>query len=146
MLEEARPNYSKMASFVLLLYLYLTIPVQGNFLFRHRLLRHLVLFCSVGFFLFTLRVSAVYYAGLIVPVVLSLVDELLRRKRGTGVHFMVFEIWGVLMGCAWIINLMLLMMDILLFLSNIFGVSILLFTCTFIAVGNNIAGGLTRPL
>lgn len=55
-------------------------------------------------------------------------------------NFLVFEAWGILMSCCWIVNLMLLMMDILLFLSNIFGVSVLLFTCIFIAIGNNTAG------
>ena len=139
---QKKPDFSRFVSFGFLFYLYMTIPVQGNFLFRHKWIKYIVVIFSVAFFLFTLRLEPVYYLALLLPLVASGVDLLLIRKRGRGINFLVFEIWGILMGCAWIINLMLLMMDILLFLSNIFGVSILLFTCSFIAIGNNVAGKL----
>lgn len=141
MVSNSAPNISKMVSFALLFYLYLTIPVQGNFLFRHFLLKHLVLFCSFVFFLFTLRVSPWFYCLLVLPVILSVTDAVLKKKKGYGLNFMIFEVWGMLIGCLWIINLMLIMMDILLFLSNFFGLPVLLFTCTVIAIGNNVAGG-----
>ena len=140
MLSRTTPNFTKIVSFACLFYLYITIPVQGNFLFRHKWLKYLVLFFSFAFFLFTLRVPAICYLSLIIPLIVSSIDIFLKKKRDRGLNFMIFEIWGILMGCIWIVNLMLVMMDILLFLSNIFGVSILLFTCSFIAIGNNIAG------
>jgi hypothetical protein len=143
LLDQKTPNFSKIISFAFLFYLYLTIPVQGNFLFRHKYFKYVILFFSFVFFLFTLRVSPYFYITLIIPVIASLVDVILIKKRDRGINFMYFEVWGILLGCVWIINLMLIMMDILLFLSNIFGVSILLFTCSFIAIGNNIAGTLS---
>ena len=138
--NQNKPNFSKIISFGLLFYLYLTIPVQGNFLFRHKFLKYVVLVFSFAFFLFTLRVPPYFYSLLVIPVIMTIIDLSLIKKRERGINFMIFEVWGILMGCVWIINLMLIMMDILLFLSNIFGVSILLFTCSFIAIGNNIAG------
>jgi hypothetical protein len=141
MLSQSKPDFVRILSFGFLFYLYLTIPVQGNFLFRHKWFKYFVLISSFGFFLFTLRLPPLYYISLIIPVVFAITDYVLLKKRDRGLNFMIFEIWGILMGCVWIINLMLVMMDILLFLSNIFGVSILLFTCSFIAIGNNVAGG-----
>lgn len=114
--------------------------MQGNFLFRHRIAKHVVFFLSWVFFLFTIKVMYSLPFLLIIPVLISVTDEILLKKRGRGMNFLVFEAWGILMSCCWIVNLMLLMMDILLFLSNIFGVSVLLFTCIFIAIGNNTAG------
>ena len=65
---------------------------------------------------------------------------ILIQIRKKGINYIIYEGWGIIVACCWIINLMLIMMDILLFLSNIFGVSVISFTCIFIAVGNNTAG------
>lgn len=138
--KEKPKNWIKFLPIILLSYLYITIPVQGNFLFRHKYAKHLVLFFSFVFFLFTLKLPLIYFISCVIPVILSIVDVIMLVKKGYGINFMVFEVWGILIGCCWIVNLMLIMMDILLFLSNIFGVSVLIFTCIFIAIGNNTAG------
>ena len=133
-------SYLKIVSFAVLSYLYISIPVQGNFLFRHKILKHFVFVISFFFVLFTMQVSLDFYFIMLMPIFIIGLDLLLIHKRGRGINFMFYEVWGILICCCWIVNLMLIMMDILLFLSNIFGVSILIFTCVFIAVGNNIAG------
>lgn len=138
--KEKPKEWIKFIPIILLSYLYITIPVQGNFLFRHKYFKHLVLFCSFVFLLFTLKLPLIYFISCIIPVILSIIDIIMNLKKGYGINFMMFEVWGILIGCCWIVNLMLIMMDILLFLSNIFGVSVLIFTCIFIAIGNNTAG------
>lgn len=138
--NKTKGKWAKLASCAILFYLYLTIPMQGNFLFRNRYLKPVIFFLSWIFFLFTVKIMGSMPYLLVIPVVISVFDEILKKRRGRGLNFLVYESWGILMSCCWIVNLMLLMMDILLFLSNIFGVSILLFTCIFIAIGNNTAG------
>lgn len=131
-----------LVSFLLLIYLYLTITVQGNFLFRHKVLKYLVIVLSFVFALFTLKMLSTYPWLLVIPLVVVIVDFILLRARKTGINMMVYEVWGILIACCWIVNLMLIMMDIMNFFSNIFGVSVIMFTCVFIAVGNNLAGGI----
>lgn len=127
-------------SFIFLIYLYLTITVQGNFLFRHHFLKYVVIFLSFVFTFFTLKILTSHPFLLCIPIAIIIIDFILVRTRGKGINKMIYEVWGILIACCWIVNLMLIMMDIMNFFSNIFGVSVILFTCVFIAVGNNLAG------
>ena len=138
--EDKKAFWWNIVSFVLLIYLYLTITVQGNFLFRHKFLKYLVIILSFVFLLFTLRILTSLPWLLFLPVIIIIIDFILVKKRGSGINRMFYEVWGILIACCWIVNLMLIMMDIMTFVSNIFGVSVILFTCVFIAVGNNLAG------
>lgn len=118
----------------------MTIPVKGNFLFRHSVFRYFVIFLSWAFFLFSLQLimKAPWLLLLAIPILILEICLVLKRKKG--LPLMIYEVWGILVACCWIVNLLLVMMDVLNFLSNIAGVSVLLFTCVFIAVGNNTAG------
>jgi hypothetical protein len=138
--EQKKTFWWKIVSFILLIYLYLTITVQGNFLFRHYVLKYFVIMLSFVFLLFTLKILTTLPWLLIIPVIIIIVDFALVKKRKHGINNMFYEVWGILIACCWIVNLMLIMMDIMNFFSNIFGVSVILFTCVFIAVGNNLAG------
>lgn len=138
--ENDNFQLSKLLSIILLIYLYLTIPVQGNFIFRNKIGKYIVLLLSFMFFLYTIKLLKNYYWLMGIPIIIIIVDFILIKLRKKGIYKMIFEGWGIIIACCWIVNLMLIMMDILLFLSNIFGVSTFSFTCVFIAVGNNIAG------
>lgn len=138
--ENDNFQLSKLLTIFFLIYLYLTIPVQGNFIFRNKVGKYIVLFLSFMFFLFTIKLLKHYYWLMAFPIIIIILDLILIKLRKKGIYKMIFEGWGVIIACCWIVNLMLIMMDILLFLSNIFGVSTMSFTCVFIAVGNNIAG------
>ena len=138
--EKQSIGWTKIFSVIFLIYLYLTITVKGNFIFRYKFLKYLVIFLSFLFFFFTLKILASNLYLIVVPIAVIMIDLGLILKRKTGINGMIYEVWGLLISCCWIVNLMLIMMDILLFLSNIFGVPIILFTCIIIALGNNIAG------
>jgi hypothetical protein len=139
-IKDKKVAWWNIISFILLIYLYLTITVQGNFLFRHRIMKYLVIILSFVFALFTLRILKSFPWLLVFPLVIVIIDIILVKIRNSGINKMLYEVWGILIACCWIINLMLIMMDIMNFFSNIFGVSVILFTCVFIAVGNNLAG------
>lgn len=103
-------------------------------------MKYVVIILSFVFVFFTLKILTSIPWLLFIPLIIVIIDFALIRIRGRGINKMIFEVWGILIACCWIVNLMLIMMDIMNFFSNIFGVSVILFTCVFIAVGNNLAG------